>query len=717
MGNRYVADTGYYYIHSGCKGLVSISVPLFSRPDSANITAVRLVSRKPLPVKQEPVHVPLLAVHGNVLYDFYYQSNIDTPYTERDIHQHTLQTNLSITVKNRYPLRLSFSTQQGNSSLFRNLTGARLYYNNRDFRNQLLMNAKNWGMGKLKQQLELDSLKQYEDSLRAKLMALRLDINMPDYKQRLIEAREQAMRFQLDSLAGRITAGQHGDSLYQRLMAEMNGRKLLLDSLQERLSATDKKYRQLDQKMGRQKAHLLDVLQHSRNSRELADELESMNLPDSIVPKGFKTLLAIRSFGIGRTMADYSELTAKNISITGVQLEYNPSWYLAVATGVVDYQFRNFIVREQRSPQYLSLVRAGWGMREGNHVFVTYYTGKKQLYGGALTDTGHLADNHLMGVALEGQWKLLPNTFLTAEVAKSSLPWNTRQFHGGSNASSMMDFSTHSNEAYTAAFSTLLPNWNTRINGMYKWMNSDFQSFSLYTTGSRQIAWNVQAEQPFFHQRLLLAAAIRKNDYATFYMPSNYQSNTVFKSLQLTMRIPRWPVASLGYQPSSQLVKLDESHFTEQVFSMLTATVTHTYKYHEILMSSMASYSRFYNRQTDSAFVYYNSRNWLGSHTLFLPQLTLTAQAAAAVTTDYALYTLSGEGTWKLRSWLDVGGTLKYNLQTVYDNRQWGYGINARIQVPYFGEMALRGDKSYMPGSSRQLVSNNTGRLTYTRIF
>ncbi|HEY9260044.1 hypothetical protein, partial [Chitinophaga sp.] len=114
LGNRHISDTGYLYIHSGCKTLFRIPVMLYNRPDSSDITAIRAV-RKPAPV-EVPVHTPFLAVHGNVLYDFYYQSNIDTPYTERDIHQHTLQTNLSITVRNRYPLRVSFSTQNGNSS-------------------------------------------------------------------------------------------------------------------------------------------------------------------------------------------------------------------------------------------------------------------------------------------------------------------------------------------------------------------------------------------------------------------------------------------------------------------------------------------------------------------------------------------------------------------------------------------------------------------------
>lgn len=651
------------------------------------------------------------------MYDFYYQSNIDTPYAERDIHQHTVQTNLSITVKNRYPLRFSFSTQAGNSSLFRNLTGVRLAYNNQDFKNQLLANARSWSAVKLKQQRELDTLQAYLQRINEKISGFKDLTNTHSYMQRLIEARERALLAKRDSLNGKIPGRPNGDSLYNAMMAEVDENKNTVDSLRQEADKLQKRYTQLSVKVDRQKANLMEVLRKSRNNRELSDALDNMNLPDSVLPKGFRTLLAVKSFGIGRTMADYSELTAKNISITGVQLEYNPSYYLAVATGVVDYQFRNYIVKEQRSPQYITLLRAGIGMKEDNHVFVTYYTGKKQLYGTNTAVPDPEADNHLMGIALEGQWKLGRNTFLVAEGAKSSLPYNVRKEHKESKAGSMLNFSGHSNEAYTASLRTLIDRSNTRLSGMYKIMQNNFQSFSLYTTGSRQIAWNVQAEQPFFRKQLLVTGSVQQNNYATFYQPANYESNTVFKSLQVSVRIPHWPVVTLGYQPSSQLVKLNDDHYSEQLFYMLTGTAVHTYKYSGIMMNSMFTYSKFYNRQTDSSFLYFNSRNLLASHTVFLKQFTLGGQASASLTQEYALYGLTGEVSWRPNSWLEVGGALKYNRQSVYNIQQWGYGGHSRINIPRVGEVALLADKNFMPGAGKKLVSNNTGRLTYTRIF
>jgi hypothetical protein len=717
LDGKPASDTGYLYMHNGSKILSRIPIALYHRSDSADVTAIRATARKVAPLPQ-PAPTPFLVIHGNVMYDYFYQSNIDTPFVERDIQQHTVQTNLSITIKNRYPLRVAFSTQQGNSALFRNLTGARLSYNNMDFKNQLLLNARNWAIGNFKQQRLIDSLKNLADSLQGEISSLKYSYSNTPYLQRLVEARELAFRLKMDSIAGKYTARVPTDSLYKKIMADKELELKRIDSIQLTLDKVKKRYQLMIDKRNRVKSGLLDALQHSRNNKELSDALGELNLPDTVLPKGFKTLLAIRSFGIGRTMADYSELTAKNISITGVQIEYNPSYYLAIATGTVDYQFRNFIVKEKRAPQYLSLVRGGWGMKESNHLYLTYYTGKKQLYGtNAISDTGAVTDNHLMGISLEAQLKLGDQTFLTGEVARSSMPFNSRKEHGETNFSSMVNFSRRSNEAYTVGFNTVIPEVDTRLSAMYKLMGNDFQSFSFYTTGSRQTAWNIQAEQPFFKQRILLAGAIRKNDYTTYFAPSNYQSNTVFKSIQLTVRVPKYPIISLAYQPTSQLMKLGEGEFSEQVFYMLSGNATYTYTYKGIMMNSMLSYSRFYNRQTDTAFVYFNSKNIMAGHTLFLKRFTIAGQASAALTEDYSVYGLTGETTWKMLDWFEIGGALKYNHQSQTHHIQWGYGGNARINIQRIGEIAVRVDKSYLPGPNKQLVSNNTGRLTYTRIF
>lgn|GEM_PF-6412048 len=60
--------------------------------------------------KGKPEKRPLVTLHGNILYDFDYWSNIDTPYAERNINQQTLQTYIDLSYKNEYPFRVYFTT-------------------------------------------------------------------------------------------------------------------------------------------------------------------------------------------------------------------------------------------------------------------------------------------------------------------------------------------------------------------------------------------------------------------------------------------------------------------------------------------------------------------------------------------------------------------------------------------------------------------------------
>ncbi len=138
-----------------------------------------------------------------------------------------------------------------------------------------------------------------------------------------------------------------------------------IDSLRQAIRILDGRYQKQKLRLTGQKEQLLAVLENAKNEREMLDELNRLHLPDSVLPKGYKSMLAFRSAGIGTTHVDYSELTARNIRITGFQAEYNPSFYVAAASGAVDYRFRDFMNSGNRFRQYLNIARVGWGMRDG----------------------------------------------------------------------------------------------------------------------------------------------------------------------------------------------------------------------------------------------------------------------------------------------------------------------------------------------------------------
>lgn len=731
------SDTSFFYIHRGCKMKLPVLVVLYEAPRGD--TRYQAIRRKHIDI--EPVvesHKPFLVVHGNVTYDGYYQSNSDTPYLERDIQQHTLQTTLDITVKDQYPLHFSFSTSKSNSQLFRNITGINFQYSNQDFKNMLLAKAKGWDAGKLKQKLALEQMKTRLDNDWNELSQLKSWFTAPGQLQKMAESKEREYRLKiqdslmqlaarvkrplLDSLGGVPEVKlSRKDSLLVKFQHEYEEKKMLFDSLQQLYAKNERLFHQKEKVYSARKGSLMDALQHSRDDQEMINNLEALNLPDSLLPKGYKMLLAVKSFGLGRTMVDYSELTAKNISIMGVQAELNPSWYVAFATGMVDYRFRDFIVNDNRVRQYLNMIRVGAGRKEGNHLILSYYTGKKQVYNfntnppaGGIVET---PDYKIMGLSLEGRWQVDRNNYVIGEVAKSSLPFYARSASHQGLGSSMTTFSDHSNEAYALSAFSYLPLTATRINGMYKRMGANFQSFSLYASGSAQDAWMVQVSQPFFRQQLTLTGSVRQNVYTSVFENSSYRSNTIFKSIQATFRRKKWPVLSLGYFPSSQLMKLSDDKFMENLYYTLVATGSYYYQLRGITMNTIFSGTKFYNHQSDSNFVYFNSTNLLLNQTVFLGKFTLNGGASTATSTEYAVYGADGSVQYRPLRWLELGAGLKYNYQTVYEIKQVGYLANARISIRKFGEVSVSGDKGFVPGVNRRLVPNKTGRLTYTKIF
>ncbi|WP_217603521.1 hypothetical protein [Chitinophaga sp. GbtcB8] len=723
-----MVDNTYFLVHAGCKSMLVVPIPPYPLPYTA-VRGIRVRESKSILVPEAgKQRKPFLVVHGNVMYDLYYQSNADTPYLEKELYQHTLQTYLDITVKDQYPIRLAFSTQQGNSSLFRNITGLNMQYTNRDFKNMLMQKAQQWDAGRLQDWQQLEELKQRINNKLNEINALKSREFGPSQLQMLVEARERELYAHIrDSLDARkprngndslYTGARHkADSVMQLAKDKYAAGEKRLDSLQQELLIWQRMYKEKQRVLNARKQQLMNVISRSRNNKELADSLEAMQLPDTVLPKGYRSLLAVKSVGIGRTMVDYSELTAKNISITGFQAEYNPSYYVAVATGAVDYRFRDYVVNDSRISQYLNMVRVGTGMKEGNNIILSFYTGKKQVYNFNTDSSKNAPDYKIMGVSLEGRWQVSRNHYITGEVAKSSMPYYNRTPHDEGVGNSMLRFSDHSNEAFAITANSFIPNTGTRISALYKRMGANFQSFSLYSSGSEQTGWLLRVDQPFFKQQLTLSGSLRQNVYTSVLDNGSYRSNTIFKSIQATFRRRHWPVVSVGYFPSSQLMKLGEGKFMENLFYTMVGTASYFYEYKGVSMNTIFSGTRFYNRQTDSSFVYFNSTNLMLNQTVFLGRFTVNGGASSATNQDYALYGVDGNLQYKVNTWLELGGGLKYNYQTQYNLQQTGYTANAKINIPKVGEVALMADKGFVPGVNKQLVPNKTGRLTYTKIF
>jgi hypothetical protein len=687
-----------------CKGVTFIPVS----PDSGDLPVAKTPPPAPV-VKPLPPQAPFLQVHGNVLYNLNYYSHIDTPYNEQNVYQHTIQTWLDVLIKGQYPFRIFLTNHFSNSSLFRNYSDFNFSYNNNAFSQLIKDQLRRKFLAALPSQKLIDSLQRVMNADLQKLKGLEGFGKNPSLIQKAVEEKEAAVTTKKPDSTKQ---NSELDAIYAKVMRDADSLHRELDKVQQLLQT-------LHQRSNTDVSQGLSGIQQIDNPAALQKELPRLGLTDSALPKGYKTLMAVRSFNIGRTVVNYSELSAKNISVNGFQAEYNPDNYYAVATGTVDYRFRDFVVQQPGQPrQYLNIVRMGKGLKNGNNVILTYFMGKRQLYNSATSDSGtQVPGSSLMGFTLEGNYHLTKNIVFTGEVAKSSSPSYSQDSTKRGTHSGLFSFGDHSNEGWSTKLNAFFPATQTRVKASYKHLAANYQSFSIFTDGSSQSAWGINVDQLLFKKRLDLQIGANTNDFSNPFIGQQYRSTTIFKSIQATFRRNKWPTVSLGYFPSSQITKLGNSQYIENLFYTLVGNITDSYRWHQLLMNTTMVYTQFYNKATDSGFTYFNTRNLMLSQSIFLGRLTLQMNASGAINQDYRLYTLEGKAQQSVNKWLALGAGIKYNWQTIYNIRQTGYSADATLRLNKLGQIQFSADKGFIPGMNKQLVPDNVGRLTYLKTF
>ena len=151
------------------------------------------------------------------------------------------------------------------------------------------------------------------------------------------------------------------DSLQEHLIGLVNNKKKELDSLQNSISKLQKQVDSMQNKVAGDIALVKQKIYKATHQGDLLKISGEYGV-------GTKTgrwenfISDLKSVGIGRSMINYSELTARNVSLTGVNMEYNPRLYFAVAAGKIDYGFRDFFGKNNRSlNQHLLMGRVGFG--------------------------------------------------------------------------------------------------------------------------------------------------------------------------------------------------------------------------------------------------------------------------------------------------------------------------------------------------------------------
>lgn len=658
---------------------------------------------------------PLVKVTGGyVSYQFNYRSAIDTPYVEKNIAQHNITGNLFFTVAGHLPVRLTWWSRQSNSRVFRDITDVQASFDGAAFQQQL--------QNSLRQRL-LAMAPNLKDSLTEKLYGLK-KLQLDDLRQSLqasfspqslVEANETLRVPRItwspnlpDSVNSRRedslkkAAGFFLD-LYAKTKGEYDRLSNQVDSLKDVYQKNEQKVRQFKQMVTGKWDDLIA-------SRSWTEKLQEYGMSNVQVPAKYKWLLGLRQFSVGRSVTNYSELTVKNTSVNGINFEYNSWYYLALSAGLVDYRYRDFVVNgSNKKPQYLYLVRAGIGRLEKNYFILSAFRGEKQLFP---SNGSKLSSITVTGFSAEARMQVNRTTNITAEVAKSLAP----DFRNNpSQGNTKFTLSDHSNQAYAIKVYSFIPATATRLEAFYKHAGANFQSFSSFQTNNALESWTLKADQPFFKRKLRLAASLRKNEFTNPFLPQDYKSNTVFKSLTATFRMRKWPVITVGYQPMSQLTALD-NQVIENRFQVLNASVYHIYKINTLRTASTVVLNKFYNSSSDSGFVYFNATNIFWAQQFFFKAFTTQVAVSYTRNAGYRMVVMDGGIQLNLTRLGSVGFGVKINRLND-DLVKTGSYVNANLRVYKQDFITLSYEQGYLPGFNKSLIRNEMATVQFVKSF
>ena len=728
-------DTIIFINRNNCKGNYS------TRYVFDNTVPVTAETERHPASPPEVIRKPFLRIQGNVQYDFLYRSYIDTPFSQHDFQQHTVQTFLNVTVKDKYPLKVNLSNRISNSPFFKNFMDVNMRFD----RNAFERTAKQQVLDKInKQYWQKPDLTKAEAALKNaidKYNRLKAALNSPDVLQKIVEERERQYYKRIND-----ARKQAGDSLLQgadvnaldkkrlyKMAADLptsnkmpvtidssytkyiEQKKKDLDSLEQKIQVLQGKRDSIKNKINNDLATVRRKVYKAGHPGDLK-QIESENGIEQEKKDGLENFLAhVKSIGIGRSVVNYSELTAWNVALTGLNIEYNNGIYAAAAAGKIDYGFRDFLGKNTRQKgQSFFMGRVGWGDVDHKAIILSAFTGRKYSYGSIVGDT--VTDHiNVTGYSIEGILKKDENTGVSVEMAKTTVPL-TGSVSNSQGMKPMFQFSDNSNLGLSIKAQTLLTNTNTRVNGFYRKTGAQFQSFSLFTVNTNQTAWLLSVNQPFWNNKLDVTASVRRNDFTNPFSEKTFKTSTVFTSLQTTLRIPHWPVLTAGYYPGTQLYIVDKERIRENAYYILNASVVHNYTAGGIHMLSSLLYNKYSGKGTDSGFVAYKGISYMASHSFIFQRLQLQGVYVYTDQEQMQYYTLDAGADYSLSKFIRVGGGVKYNKITS-GSSYMGSNAHLALEVKKLGGLQLQYEKSYLPTIWQTLYPIETGRVSWFKYF
>lgn len=687
--------------------LISVNIGYGQKSDTASTKQQQFIFfHKSITKNQKPF---LKFCGGITSYNYTYSSFIDTPFIGTNTSQHRLTGSLKFEIGNTLPVKVNYLTRYSNSEYLKTIKDIQVIFDGANYRNNLNL--------KIKQEL-LGRIPAMKDSLSELTYNLKLQesnelgnwIQRPDLKQKLIESQEIIQIPDLVrnySLPDSISKAR-ADSIIreaQNFITFYANKKKDYDSVIQKVDSLKEIYDRSLSDIQKYKDLINSGLISSKSLNVLQKKLANDNRKSSLINR-YKWLSGIKQLAVGKNIINQSELTAKNINSTGLNFEYNSWYYLAITAGTIDYRFKDFLIKTlNKSPQYLYLGRLGVGNIDANSFVVSLFKGQKQIFAQSSSNARSTTID-ITGLSLESRWRLNKNSFIVTEVAQSQLP---NYPYNQAKSKKLIDFSVKTNKAFSFKINYDLPHLRTRLDGAYKYTGANFQSFTSFQTNSSTQAWQLKLNQYIFNSTVKISASIKKNEFTNPLIIQNYKTNTAFKSLNAVYHKRNYPTVGISYAPIVQLTFLN-NELSESKFYSLSSNVNYSFRLKDCQALTSIIYSKFYNREDDKSFLFYNSNNLLINQTFINKIFTQGFGISYCKNEHYQLLVIDGSISFNVANNGYIGmGTKINNLNKI------GPYWKTQLNLNKLGAFRFTYDRGYLPGNNYTLLKNDNLSMGFTK--
>ena len=262
---------------------------------------------------------PIIFDKGYINYQWIHRTGLDTPFIETNSSQQLLQTSFSIVSADEIPIRISYFERHSNSQIFQDFRDLKVEFDAQGFSDIQRLKNRNKAI-EYENKLRKPFLKPTLDETSRQLNTIKSTLNDAATKKKFIDCKEMLLSPELvdtavnnkkDSL---LSMARNFVDLYERVNVKKDSLQLFYDSLKNVYVESEKSVKNLRSLLtGRINPSALDLIK---------DSLIMAGLPEKDIRSITETTSPVKTFALGRTLPNFSNLTLKNTNVKGLNFEY-----------------------------------------------------------------------------------------------------------------------------------------------------------------------------------------------------------------------------------------------------------------------------------------------------------------------------------------------------------------------------------------------------------